>query len=568
MKKIIAATLFLAIALSGNAQTMSDAINYSQNNYYGTARTLGLNNAVTAIGGDLGTVGINPAGSAVAGYAQFTITPGLTISSDGAAYSPVGETSYGFANRTSQTRFTMPNMGISMNFDTGRTTGLKRMTFAFVANRINDYNCKAFASGQNATSSKLAEFARAAYDYGWDEGLLGEYSSFNNSDIPWDVLAGYQAGMFGSYERGEYGGYVGNSEVISPDGSYHYVPGAITQTSGTNKYGHKTDFVLNFAMNFSDKVFVGFNVGLPTVDYSYSEAFHERPQNPEQFPIAFASGDTYFTEASYSYRYLADLVGIYAKLGVIYLPTDNLRIGAAIQTPTAYTIKETWQYGASCGFDDRKFDGEQTSPTGEYEYGFKSPYVVNAGIAYTFGSSGFISLDYEMDDFSVMKYRDIYDDGNPFSGNDFDAYYEVNGTMNKFCGVQHQLRIGGEYKPLPMLSLRAGLGIKTSPERHWTDVSGKDVTADTWDFSIANLRTPAYYKENTYSYSLGIGYSSPGSFFFDLAARLTSYPDFVFAPYYDYDGWDSLGNFGELVAPRVLNNRSKVDVLMTLGWRF
>lgn len=566
MKKIIAASLFLALALSGNAQTMSDAINYSQNHYYGTARTLGLNNAVTAVGGDLGTVGINPAGSAVSGYAQFTITPGLSISSVGAAYSPSGESSFGLTNRDMRTRFTMPNIGLSMNFDTGRINGLKRMTFAVVANRINDYNCRALASGRNSMSSKLAEFANAAY--GWDEGILGDYDSFNYSDAPWDVLTAYQAGMFGSYEKGGYGGYVGNSEVISDDGSYHYVPGPLVQTSGTFKTGHKTDLVFNFAMNFSDKLFVGFNLGLPTGVYNYGESFFETPVNPEQFPISFADGDTYFTDASYSYKYVADMTGIYAKIGAIYLPNDNLRIGAAIQTPTAYTIKEAWQYGAASSFDDSYFSGDQRSPEGEYEYGLVSPYVVNAGLAYTFGSTGFISLDYEMDDFSVMKYREYYGEGDIFGGDAFGPFREVNSTMNKFCGVQHHLRLGGEYKPLPMIALRAGIGLATTPERYWRDASGNDVTADNWDFNMAGLSTPIYYNDKTMSYSLGFGYSSPESFFWDIAARLTTYPDFVFAPYFDYDGWDAAGNFGEIVAPRVLNNRSKFDVLMTFGWRF
>ena len=38
-----------------------------------------MGNALTAVGGDLGSIGLNPAGSAVAGYTQFVITPSLSI---------------------------------------------------------------------------------------------------------------------------------------------------------------------------------------------------------------------------------------------------------------------------------------------------------------------------------------------------------------------------------------------------------------------------------------------------------------------------------------------------------
>jgi hypothetical protein len=44
---------------------MYDGLTFSQNNYYGTARSIGMGNAMTAVGGDLGSIGINPAGSAV-----------------------------------------------------------------------------------------------------------------------------------------------------------------------------------------------------------------------------------------------------------------------------------------------------------------------------------------------------------------------------------------------------------------------------------------------------------------------------------------------------------------------
>ena len=88
MKKILLAAAFIAATVSAGAQTMSDAINFSQNQYYGTARSMALGNAMTALGGDLGSIGINPAGSAVVPYGQFVITPGVTISAVNSAYSP------------------------------------------------------------------------------------------------------------------------------------------------------------------------------------------------------------------------------------------------------------------------------------------------------------------------------------------------------------------------------------------------------------------------------------------------------------------------------------------------
>ena len=70
MRKTIITALLSLAAVAAGAQTLSEALNYSGNNYYGTARSIALGNAMTALGGDLGSVGINPAGSAVAPYSD------------------------------------------------------------------------------------------------------------------------------------------------------------------------------------------------------------------------------------------------------------------------------------------------------------------------------------------------------------------------------------------------------------------------------------------------------------------------------------------------------------------
>ena len=54
MKKIsIIILTSLAVCLSAHAQSMYDAYTFSENNYMGTAKSVGLANAVTALGGDL-----------------------------------------------------------------------------------------------------------------------------------------------------------------------------------------------------------------------------------------------------------------------------------------------------------------------------------------------------------------------------------------------------------------------------------------------------------------------------------------------------------------------------------
>lgn len=567
MKKIIFAAAFLAMTMTSGAQSVYDAITFSQNQYYGTARSMALGNAMTALGGDVGSIGINPAGSAVAPYSQFVITPGVTVSAVTSAYSPEGEKGYGLSNRLTHGRMNLPNVGVTVNFETGQRYGLKTFSFGFVVNQTNNYHFLSEGFGSNSRTSKIAEFADAAR--GYNENVLKEYSSFNNSDLPWDLLAAYQGGMFGSY--GVDGEFVGVTETISADGDFHYVPGGLSQTSYLTKYGSKNDLIMNMGFNFSDRFYVGVNLGIPTARYRYNESFYEASINPDDFRIQYDDGyETCFLNGSYGYRYLAEMAGIYAKIGIIVRPVDGLRLGATFQTPTAYTISESWGYSASTNYDDSYYNDSISSPQGEYSYFLRSPYRASFGAAFTFAKKGFISLDYELADYSVMRFRARRDDG---WGED--AFTQQNWANRYFTGVEHSIRVGAELRVTPELSLRAGYGFTTSPERWWTSSDGQKVTLDDFykDYysylnRVKNLVTPHYYADRTRTFSFGIGYSSPGSFFMDAVVRMTRYPASTFAPYYDYDSFDSYGNYGLVEAPRILNKRDLWNVAVTFGWRF
>lgn len=572
IKILCAATAIAASAAFSGAQDMYDAINFSRNEYYGTARTMALGNAVTAIGGDIGSFGINPAGSAVANYNQIAITPGISLSVVGASYSPSGESAFGPEHGYERTRMTLPNFGATAVLYTGNSRGLKSFTFGLISNQTAQYNYYADAYGQNSLTSKAAEFAAAAA--GLEESQLVGNGAYD-SGISWDIISAYQGGMFGSYGMGN--NYVGVTESIDGSGEWHYVPGSLAQHSTVQRWGSKNDIIVNFGMNFSDKVFFGVNVGFPYATYGTSESFYESSVTPEQFPIVYNLDDgsqreTYFLSSTFNNRYLADLSGIYAKIGLIVTPFKGLRLGAAIQTPTMYTVTEHWMYSSSTSFADDFFDGHASSPEGEYSYNLTSSYSANFGVAWTFGTRGFVSLDYELTDYSVMRFHELNPGGAPMN----DIFFDVNEANRYFAGVAHNLRVGAELRLTPEFSVRAGYGVATSPVRHWTNNMGEDVIMDDFlaeyeDYYLTGrkyLTESRYYSDRTRSLSFGVGFSSRGSFFADLGAVLTSYPDSVFMPYYDYDNFDAEGNQVNAASPRILNRSKLWNIALTIGWRF
>ena len=121
MKRIAILLISGMTAVCGYAQTAYDALLFSENNYEGSARTVAMGNAFTALGGDLGSIGLNPAGSAVAGYSQITLTPALTFSTSTThGVSPYSDGFLPYFERQMKSRITdlsAPNVGFTINYD-------------------------------------------------------------------------------------------------------------------------------------------------------------------------------------------------------------------------------------------------------------------------------------------------------------------------------------------------------------------------------------------------------------------------------------------------------------------
>ena len=576
MKRTIFTALLSLTAIAAGAQTMYDGLNYSQNNYYGTARSIGMGNAMTAVGGDLGSIGINPAGSAVAGYSQFTITPNLTISSMNASYSayPVGGADR-FTNEQNKrlTRFSMPNISLTFNWKTGNGSGLKAITYGLVVNGTNNFTGKMLAGGRNDKTSYQSAMAVAAD--GYDMDFLNGYSidkdgkrvdrgwdypyyygdDFQNDPnkgkfAPWNVIANAQAGSIANYgdtdDPSYYWRYKATTEGYSntgekdANGNYIYdifLAGPLNQAYSRNITGSKYDVLFNVGFNFGDTFFVGANLGVTSLNYNYDECYKEAAENPSAFEIDFGDkGKTCFSDYRTRYSYTADGSGVFGKIGFLWRPVDGLRVGAAVQTPTIMEINERWIQDVNLNYTDASFNGSAKTPEGDYSYRLRSPYRLNAGAAFTFAGMALLSADYEMTDYSTMKFM------SKNGGWNDDTYGKLNDEIRNRMGVSHMVRIGAEFKPLPEIAVRAGYNFTTTPEYVYE----------------GNSKTKLNDRIN--AFSVGLGYSSNGSFFADIAARMTMLADEYISPYADY--------LKDLASPMILNKRDLYSITATFGWRF
>ena len=554
MKRILFTIALMSAALFAGAQDIYSSVEISQNQYTGTARTMALGNAVTAIGGDLGAISVNPAASAVFHYGQFTISPGFSRSYSSAAFAPtfnaargLSDSDFSGAQGKSQSAFRLPNVGASMFIGTGRDEGLTGFSFAVVSNMTSNYLNGFQAGGINDETSISGSFASMAY--GIPDVDLQAADAVSNYNL--NTIAAYRSYVISPlpYANDE---YYGAAEVF--DGSSIYTGGPLHQVSSQQTYGVKKDLELNVGFNFSDRWMLGFSLGIPHSSYEYVEHFVESAQNYKDFPL----DDTYMDYITYQYRLTRDVAGIYAKVGAIWLPTENLRLGASFRTPTRYTVSEEYDVYESLDLKNKSYT--EDSEFGEFEYRLRSPYTASFGVAATLASRALLSVDYELADYGIMRY----------SGKSRE--FEARNIENElFAGIQHAVRAGAELFVTPAFAVRAGYTLTTSPLRYYDYGNGGIVSADNFSYADyktgrLNLGTAQYFSDLTQSVNFGFGYSSPGSFFLDVAARRTVRPQHDFVPYADYI-YDAYGDVS-VPSPTVRINGNLWDVVLTFGWRF
>lgn len=510
MKKI--STILFSILLTTGlyAQTASEALIFSQQHYEGTARTLAMGNAFTALGGDLGAIAINPASSAVYRYSQFSLTPSLITSN--------GEADYlGNISTDSFSRMSISNLGVVMAFDTGNYSGLLNYNFGITLNRTNSFNSIMSAFGTTYDSSLLGSIA---------SGLSGihvsalestnSYDAFYNNNLSWPEVLAWETYLLANTPDSDYD-YVGSTENIYDNGDIE-VGGELEQSYFRKINGGTTNFSLNFGGNVSDFFYFGANLNLITLSYELNETYGETAVNSRDFQDGFESmTSTYWQRTTGS--------GVNLQVGAIFTPLPGLRLGATITSPTWFDMNDNWQRNMTSSFVNGNYY-DIDSPVGAYDYKIQTPMKWSLGAAFTFWEKALISADYESVNYKNIKMSDKNGSESTFS--------DENTEISKYFKRSDILRLGVELWPLKFMALRVGYNYYGSPD-------------------------PEFYDAQQYL-SGGIGFKfGKGRTTFDIAYRRSLPNSEGFTLYNDYSG---------IEAPEGTFTHSRGKLLFTFGFKF
>ena len=543
---IILACALLAGA-SAAAQTIYDATAIAQKDLNGTARFVGMGGAMSALGGDISVMGTNPAGIGIYRSNDVMTTFGYSLSS-------TEIDNRGTTLSADKARWNFDNIGAVISTKIGNVTPLRYVNFGFNYHKAKSFYRNRRAAGDLGGYTQLDVIAAQA------DGLTPDYwgssNIFNNNDIGWLSALGWEGYLISPTLTDQKTDYRTQDEHGNP--LYFDADGELTTSptdadgrpnspaydnydfygniAGQHPYlrefrsyerGGVDEYDLNVSFNVNDRVYLGLTVGLYDVDYSKYSLYNEDSEGE--------GGGGYMLE---SYNDISGS-GVDVKFGVIVRPFEYspLRVGLAVHTPVFYSLTYSTSAILTSDYTDQVID-TYNYVDGDmwYDFNLRTPWVINASLGYTVGSSLALGAEYEYADYSNMDFT--YAEGGAMDFLNDEAGYCLKGV--------HTLRLGAELKPVSAFSLRAGYNFTTSAYKGnaYKALALNSLTTDT-DF--ANLKS-------AHTVTLGLGYHT-GSFYADLAYKLDTYK----SDFYPF--------MSEGIQPmKETDTRSKV--LLTLGYRF
>jgi hypothetical protein len=513
------------------AQGAADALRYSQLQFGGPARTLGIAGANVALGADFGNLSSNPAGLGLYQKSELHFTPGLGL---GEGESRIDGNSAAAQSETKNS-FHIASTGLVLagrRADSDQSTNWRGGAFALGFTRLADFNT-ASRYGGTLTDKTIGGQGVSAPNQSYLASLQGVAGSAYFSDIRQQASSGDYSTVNG-LDGLAYGAYLTN--IVKGRGGADSAivmrqwRGPIAQSQSVISRGSVSQFDLGYGGSYRDKLYIGLGLGIVSSNYRTVRTFTETESDPSTHLNSYTLRDELKTTGT----------GLNLRAGLIYRVADMLRLGASIQTPTFMKLHDTYDARITTDFSSQGSDNTPALPadvfgvtsvdalTNEYAYTLMTPFRANGGAALTLGKYGFLTGDVEYLGYQQAR---LGNDSEDADGDDYGFTSENSDIRSRYQSAIN-LRFGGEFR-YDIFRVRLGYAQYGDPYK----------TSD------ATSRAQKYYTG-------GVGIRQ-GSFFLDVAAVYHTF-DQQFTPY----------TIGAEREPLVRVNNNRYTTSVTAGFTF
>ncbi len=412
MKRYLCFATLLASGLSLSGQSHQDVFLFSDQSYVGTARSHAMGNAFGALGADMTSIHINPAGLGVYRTFSMSATAGLGMREMSAYYQ-------GKKTMDLSGNFNLTSFGLVSPAKRNPEGDWRRVNYAFTYNKTNVFKSSLDVRGYNEQSSLVDVFS----DYA--QGVpMDNLNQFYEAGAFWVDLIDLEVDTAGDW---------------IDDGAYFREVGAgQNQRKITNTSGSMGEYQFSYAGSYKEILYIGASVGLSTIDYLKENYYQESDFTDTLSTVqSFYMRDDVYTSGA----------GVNLKIGGIYRVNDQFRLGLSWHSPTLYNMQDEWQMkiDAQHELNDSAYSYSYTSPYGMYNYEIVTPMKITTSAALVLNKKLVLSGDIEFIDYTTMQ----------LNGNDYDYFEEENQEIANIYTSTYNARLGAELNLSPIV-LRAG----------------------------------------------------------------------------------------------------------------
>lgn len=422
---IIVKTAIFSIVLlcssKASAQNEVDVLRYSLNTSIETPRVLAMGGAFGALGADISSMGINPAGIGM--YRRGDIGGGVgiignrSLAGQGIVASPGSKFSTDLG--TFGVCLTIPSVNPDWPFTTIGISHQKRDVF----NAYTSIESNTMPGSLMQTIHSIAE-------------------GTHNADLSDDSAFPFSASLaWHTYLLDPNNG--SNTSYITPFNT----DTTIVLNKFIDEDGYINDTHISLGSTCEGWLSVGATLSLSNVVFNQDANHTESPLDTETDLSGF----------SYTEILQVEGTGVSLKAGVIARVADWLRLGAAWHSATRFTLNDNYSTTMTSYWKDgTSYHAE--SPDGGYEYIITTPSKMILSSSVLVGKYCIISADYEHTDYRNGKLKDT--ESWLSTGYDFEAENDIVQTI---YNSSHEARLGIEARLAQDWRARFGGSYATSP---------------------------------------------------------------------------------------------------------
>jgi long-subunit fatty acid transport protein len=431
-KSLLAGLALLGWAGTVSAQNETDALRYSRTFLSGSARIQSIGGAQAAIGADVGSMAGNPAGLGLFRRSEFSLTP---------AYSSVNTSSRangGPPDAGTQSNLNFPSIGIVIadRKDDATPGDWRSGVFGLGFHRTNHFHAEFNYEGTTAPPNSMVRsfYEMALRNNRTVDNLEDEFQPDGTQIYSLEGLA-WATFLLDADDQG-------NLFPVPQAGTVQYGEQVLSR-------GAQNQFDLSYGASYRDRVFIGGSIGINTISFTQERDFREADTGSQSDFVNLRLSDEFTTRGA----------GVHARLGVIYRPSDAMRFGASLQTPTIYALNDNYRSRLSVNYSPGFFtDPNRTSidfstSPGQFDYRLTTPLRATFGAAYFIEKRGFVTADVE-----IVNYA-----GARLSSRDADGFFNVaNNTISRNFTPTANIKLGGEAR-VEIFRFRAGYALFGDP---------------------------------------------------------------------------------------------------------